>query len=149
MNRPCGRSKGVFIAEIHYLDGNFDQGERTIDMNKFIKGFYYACKGVNYAFRTQVNFRVELLAALLVTVISYYLEISTTEWLWIISAISIVLIAELANTAIETLVDMVSPDYNPKAGIVKDLSSAAVLISSFLALMIGILILLPKLIDAS
>ncbi|MHB1177770.1 MAG: diacylglycerol kinase [Daejeonella sp.] len=118
-------------------------------MNKFVKGFYYAWKGLNYAFRTQVNFRVQLAAALLVTLLSCYLEISTTEWLWISSAIAIVLIAELANTAIEMLVDLVSPEFNPKAGIVKDISAAAVLISSVLAFVIGIVILLPKLIDAS
>lgn len=118
-------------------------------MNKFIKGFYYAWKGLDYAFQTQVNFRVQLLAALLVTMLSYYLGLSTEEWLWIISAIAIVLVAELANTAMETLVDMISPEFNLKAGIVKDISAAAVLISSILALIIGILILLPKLIHAS
>ena len=118
-------------------------------MNKFFKGFYYAWKGLQYTFRTQLNFRVQLLAALLVSGLSYSLNISTTEWLWILTAISLVLLAELANTAIETFVDLVSPDFNAKAGIVKDISAAFVLIASVFALFIGILILLPKLLDAS
>ncbi len=118
-------------------------------MNKFVRGFYYAWKGLDYAFRTQVNFRFQLIAVMLVTLLSCYLGLSTEEWLWIISAVTMVLIAELANTAIETLVDMISSEFNPKAGIVKDISAAAVLISSILALIIGILILLPKLINAS
>ncbi|MEJ7780841.1 MAG: diacylglycerol kinase family protein [Daejeonella sp.] len=118
-------------------------------MNKFFKGFYYAWKGLNYTFRTQINFRVQLMAALLVLLLSCYLGLNTDEWLWIISAVAIVLMAELANTAIETLVDMISPEFNPKAGIVKDISAAVALISSILALITGILILLPKLIDAS
>jgi len=118
-------------------------------MNKFFKGFYYAWKGLKYTFRTQLNFRVQLLAALLVSMLSYYLKISTTEWLWILAAIALVLLAELANTAIETFVDLVSPDFIAKAGIVKDISAAFVLMASVVALFIGILILLPKLIDAS
>ena len=118
-------------------------------MNKFFKGFYYAWKGLQYTFRTQLNFRVQLLAAVLVSGLSYCLNISTTEWLWILTAISLVLLAELANTAIETFVDLVSPDFNAKAGIIKDISAAFVLIASVFALFIGILILLPKLLDAS
>lgn len=118
-------------------------------MNKFFKGFYYAWKGLEYTFRTQLNFRVQLLAALLVSALSYCLNISTTEWLWILSAFGLVLLAELANTAIETFVDLISPDFNAKAGIVKDISAAFVLIACVVALFIGILILLPKLINAS
>ena len=68
------------------------------------------------------------------------------EWLWIIAAIGIVFMAELFNTALEVLVDMISPNYNPKAGIIKDISAAIVLIAAFMALLTGILILLPKLI---
>ena len=60
-----------------------------------------------------------------------------------------VFIAELFNTAMETFVDLVSPEFNPKAGLIKDISAAAVLIATVMALITGILILLPKIIDAS
>lgn len=118
-------------------------------MNKFIKGFYFAWNGVHYAFRTQVNFRVEVFSALAVIALSYYLNLDRTEWLWISAAITLVIITELINTALETLVDLVSPDYNPKAGVVKDISAAVVLITGLFALVVAALIILPKLTDAS
>lgn len=117
-------------------------------MTKFLKGFYFAWKGVAYSFRTQVNFRVEVFSAIAVIAVSCYLGLSTAEWLWISLAICLVLLTELANTAIETLVDLVSPEYNPKAGIVKDIFAAVVLLTGFFALITGILILLPKILDA-
>ena len=117
-------------------------------MNKFGRGFYYAWKGLDYAFRTQVNFRVEVLAALVVVGLSSYLGLSTAEWLWIIAAIILVLITELANTAIEELVNLVSPDFNPKAGIVKDVFAALVLIAGLFALIVALFILLPKILYA-
>jgi len=59
-------------------------------------------------------------------------------------AIAIVIIVELLNTAIELLVDLISPQQHPKAGTIKDLSAAAVLVSALLALAIGLFIFVPK-----
>ena len=118
-------------------------------MNKFIKGLYFAFKGLEYSFRTQINFKIEVYSALAVIGLSYYLGLNTSEWLWICTAIAVVLITELANTAIETLVDLVSPEFNPKAGVIKDISAAVVLISGLFALIVAILILLPKIVHAS
>lgn len=118
-------------------------------MKTFLKAFYYASSGFSYTFRTQLNFRVECFMAVLVCGLSFYLDISAMEWLWIIAAIAIVLIAELGNTAVETLVDLVSPDFNPKAGIVKDISAAVVLTAALMALITGMVILLPRLIHAA
>ena len=118
-------------------------------MTKFLHSFLFAFKGLTYSFRTQVNFKVEIFAAVGVIGLSIYLNLNTSEWLWIFSAITLVLITELANTAIETLVDLVSPEFNPKAGIIKDIFAGVVLLSCFFALIIAILILLPKILDAS
>ncbi|MFA6945846.1 MAG: diacylglycerol kinase family protein [Pedobacter sp.] len=118
-------------------------------MKKFFKGFYFALNGIRYTFNTQLNFRVHSFTGLIITGLGFYLELSTPEWLWIIGAMAIVLIAELANTAIEILVDLVSPEYNFKAGIIKDIAAAAVLIAAVMALITGILILLPRIIHAS
>lgn len=118
-------------------------------MNTFIKSFYYAYKGISYTFRTQPNFKVECLTAVLAAGLSWYLHISTMEWLWIIAVMGIVLMAELLNTAMETLVDLVSPGYDPKAGKVKDISAAVVLIAALLASLTGMIIFLPKLINAA
>jgi len=118
-------------------------------MSKFLNAFYFAFKGLSYTFRTQINFRIEVFTALGVIGLSCYLNLNTAEWLWICAAITLVLITELANTAIETLVDLVSPEFNPSAGIIKDIFAGLVLISALFALLIAVLVLLPKFIHAS
>lgn len=115
-------------------------------MNKFLRGFGYAFKGLAYALKTQLNFRVHLICALIVIGLGYGLNISSAEWLWIILAIGLVLTAEAFNTALELLVDFVSPEYNKKAGHIKDMCAAAVLVTAVTALVIGMVIFLPKLV---
>ncbi|HEY4194085.1 MAG TPA: diacylglycerol kinase family protein [Mucilaginibacter sp.] len=114
-------------------------------MRKFIRGFGYALNGIWHAAATQLNFRVHLVAAIIAVYAGYALHIAKDEWLWIILCIAMVLVAELFNTAIEFLVDLVSPEYNKKAGQVKDMSAGAVLITAIGALVIGLIIFVPKL----
>jgi len=113
-------------------------------MKRFFFSFTYAWKGLRYAFRTQLNFKVHSVAALIAICLCYLLEVSTHDWLWIFLAVGLVFTAELFNTALEVLVDLISPDYHPKAGVVKDLAAAAVLISAFVAIAIGLMVFLPK-----
>ena len=113
-------------------------------MKKFLKSFVYSFKGLDYAFRTQLSFRVHCLATLLVVVLGLYTNLNAYEWLWITVAVAIVVILELINTSIEILVDLVSPQQDPKAGAIKDVASAAVLIGGLMALVIGLIILVPK-----
>ena len=115
-------------------------------MNKFLRGFSYAFKGVSYAVKTQLNFRVHLICAVIAVGLGYWLNISTDEWLWVAVSIGLVLTAEAFNTALELLVDLVSPEYNKKAGHIKDMCAAAVLITAVTSLVIGAIIFLPKLI---
>lgn len=114
-------------------------------MNKFIRGFGYAINGIWHAAVTQLNFRVHLVCALVAVYAGYALRISGDEWLWIIFCIGMVLVAELFNTAIEFLTDLVSPGYNKRAGLVKDMAAGAVLITAIAALTIGLVIFIPKL----
>ena len=113
-------------------------------IKKFFKGFTYAFKGLRYAFSTQINFKVHTLSAVLVIILGCFLNITFQEWLWIILAISMVLVAELFNTAFEVLVNLISPEHDSKAGIIKDLAAGAVLVTSFFAVIIGLTIFLPK-----
>lgn len=118
-------------------------------MRKFFKGFVFAFQGIRYTFNTQINFRVQCFLAILISSLCFYLNISVAEWLWIMGATALVLMAELGNTAIEALVDLVTPEYNVKAGIIKDISAGIVLIAAFTALIIGVLILLPKILHVT
>jgi len=114
-------------------------------MKKLILSFGFALKGIRYAFTTQQNFRIHTLAALVAVCAGYLLQLSTDEWQWVMLCIMLVLVAELLNTAIEALTDLVSPGYNKLAGHVKDISAAAVLITALFALVTGIIIFVPKL----
>jgi len=115
-------------------------------MKKLLNSFKYAFQGFSYASKTQLNFRIHLGATLVALLLGWYLRISPAEWLWIALTIALVLTAELLNTAIETLTDLVSPDWNEKAGHIKDVSAAAVTITAVFAVVVGCIIFLPKLI---
>lgn len=115
-------------------------------MKKFIKGFEFAFKGLRYAFLTQINFRFHTAAAFLAIVLGIYYKIDRSEWLWIGTAILLVLVIELLNTSIEVLVNLVSPEYNPQAGIIKDIAAAAVLVTAIFALGVGLAIFIPRMI---
>lgn len=114
-------------------------------MAKFIKSFGYAFSGVAHGFRSQFNFRFHLAALLLVSLAGWYFQLSAGEWLWIVVAATMVLMAELFNTALEVLVDLVSPEIHPKAKIIKDVAAGAVLIASIGAVIIGLIIFIPRL----
>ena len=71
-------------------------------------------------------------------------DISKMEWVAVVICIGCVFAMELVNTAIERLVDLVSPKFNAKAGLVKDIAAAAVLIASMMSLAVGLIIFVPK-----
>ncbi len=110
--------------------------------NKLKNSFYYAFKGIGFAWQER-NFKLHILSAILALSISFILKISNIEWCIILLCIGIVLMAEVFNTAIEKIMDMVSPEHNPKAGIIKDLSAAGVLIISIVAAVIAVIIFTP------
>jgi len=116
------------------------------NLKKIAKSFTYAFKGWRTAFKTQLNFRVQCLLAIAAIALGVFLKITTNEWLWISLNITLVLFAELMNTALETLVDLVSPGYNEKAGKVKDVAAGAVTIMAINAALTGLYIFVPKLI---
>ena len=113
-------------------------------MKKLIRSFGYAFKGVAYATTSQLNFRIHLVATVLATIAGFLFHISPGEWQWVMLCVAIVLVTEIFNTMIETLVDLVSPGFNEKAGRVKDMAAGAVVIAAAFALVTGLIIFLPK-----
>ena len=118
-----------------------------MNLISFFKSFYYAFKGLALMFKGQRSFFIHIIAMLIAISGAIYFPITKTEWLVIIIVIAIVLAAEIFNTAIEKLTDMVEPDFNEKAAQVKDLAAAAVLICAIGSLITGILIFLPHLLE--
>ena len=115
------------------------------ECKKLINSFKYAIEGFISSFKTERNMKIHVLATIFVIILGIYLKLSSTEWCIISLAIALVIGAELFNTAIETIVDMVSPEKDPKAKLAKDISAAAVLVLAIGALAIGIIIFIPKL----
>ena len=107
--------------------------------------FRYAFEGLFDLIKSQPNAKIHLLAATLTIIAGFYFSISRTEWLLITLAIASVLSAEAFNTALEYLVDLVSPDYHLLAKKTKDVAAAGVLIMAIGAAIIGLIIFLPHL----
>lgn len=116
-------------------------------MNSFRKSFKAAFRGTRYAFRHERNFRIEIYIAILVILAMIILQVS--GWHVVILAVMIawVLAMELVNTATERIVDILKPRIHPYARVIKDLMAAAVLLSTCGAATIGLIVLLPYVIE--
>ena len=111
-------------------------------LNKRISSFKYAIKGLHLAWN-EPNFIIEVYVALLVLLAGLFFHITHEEWLVVILTIGIVLAAELFNTALEALCDMLRPTHDPHVAKIKDLSAGAVLAIGITAWIVGIKIFLP------
>ena len=116
-------------------------------MKKIINSFKYAITGIISSFKTERNMKIHILIAILVVLLGSILKISKTEWILCIFAIAMVICAELFNTSIETIVDMITKEKNEKAKIAKDVSAGAVLITAIGAAIVGLIIFLPKIVQ--
>lgn len=116
-------------------------------MSSEIKSFADALNGILYAIRSEKHMKFHLLATILVVAAGWFFDISFTEWCAVILCIGGVITAEVFNTAFEQLVNLVSPQYNVVAGRVKDLAAGAVLVFSISALVVGLIVFVPKIIS--
>ena len=120
-------------------------------MRNFTRGrlfsFKYAFSGLRYVIISQRNAWIHATITLLVVILAVLLKLNLQDWGVLLLAIGLVWTAEIFNTALEALVDLVSPQPHPLAKIVKDTSAAAVLVSAMISILIGLLILLPPLIE--
>lgn len=87
--------------------------------------------------KDQRNLKVQLMVAVVVIGVSFYLQISLTEWYVVLIMIALVLTLEMINTAIENLVNLFTAEYHPLAGKIKDIAAGAVLLASVFAAIIG------------
>lgn len=113
------------------------------ELEKRLKSFVYAWKGIKSFLRREHNAWIHCTAIVGVTIAGFFFGITRTEWLVILLCFAIVLAAEAFNTAIERLVNLVSPDFHPLAGDVKDVAAGAVLICAIATTVIGLIIFIP------
>lgn len=111
---------------------------------KRLKSFVYAFNGFKVLIKEEHNARIHLVATLLTIGLGAWLEISLSEWIAIIFAIGFVFAMEIVNSAIETLADFVTTEKHETIKKAKDLAASAVLMSAICALIIGLIIFIPK-----
>lgn len=110
------------------------------ELKKFLRGFVYAAQGIKASIHAQRNLKVQAVIALTTVGAGFYFHITITEWCLILLTIGLVMGLEMINSAVEGFVDIVSPDYRPLAGRVKDIAAGAVLFAAILSVIIGVLI---------
>lgn len=114
-------------------------------LNQLYYSFKFAFSGLWYVICTQRNAQIHLIIAIIVLVIALFLNLGIIQWAILILTIIVIFSAEMFNTAIEVLVDLVSPEFHPLAKIAKDIAAGAVLLLAIGAVVIGLLILGPPL----
>lgn len=133
-----------------FIERFFGEEDRTFlpplpHRNRFMASFSFAFEGIAASLKAERNMVVHLGIMTLVVVFAALLGLTMVEWMICILLFAMVLMAELINTAIETLVDMVSPQVDPRAKLAKDTAAGAVLVVSIASAIIGALIFVPKL----
>ncbi len=113
-------------------------------LKKFLFSFVYAFQGIKEALKSERNLKVHCGIMLIVILCGIYYQISIVEWLACLCCFGLVIMAELFNTALETVVNLVSPEKNELARKAKDISAGAVLIAAIFSAIIGLIIFLPK-----
>jgi diacylglycerol kinase len=114
-----------------------------------LRSFRFALEGVSYVIRTQRNARIELAIGIAIVVLAAWLRVTAIEWAVLVLAMALVLALEALNTAIELAVTLASPELDPLAKAAKDVSAAMVLIAALASIVVGLVILGPRLISAS
>jgi diacylglycerol kinase (ATP) len=112
-----------------------------------LRSFAFAFSGLKILLKTQHNSWIHLAVTGVVLAVGVFLRITAIEWCVLTLAMASVWITETLNTAIEFLTDLVSPEFHPIAGQVKDLAAAAVLISAMGAAIVGVIVFLPRMIQ--
>lgn len=120
--------------------------KKQFGIKKQLYNFKYCFDGIFYALTNEQSMISHFLIAFVTIVLGFLVKLSKWEWFLVIILIALVIAVEFINTSIEAVVDMVMPDIHPLAKIAKDTASAAVLVVAIAALIIGLIIYIPKVI---
>lgn len=114
-------------------------------MDRLRRSFSHALKGILFALRNEKNFQIEAIGGILAVVLMLFFPLSGLERALIILSIALVLTLELANTALERVMDILKPRIHPYARVIKDVMAGAVLLVSLAAIALGVAIFVPYL----
>ena len=118
--------------------------QRKFSWRARLRSFIYAFEGLAWFFKREHNAWIHGIATILVLLMCFVFKISGIEFVAVLFAIALVLIAEIINTAIEKIMDHLSPSHHPAVKIIKDVAASAVLIAAIVAVIVGSIIFIPK-----
>ena len=118
----------------------------ALRVRKHVISFKAAFAGIFYAFKSQPNFTIHLAAVGVVLFLAFYLKVTTIEFIILVFTIVLVLVAEMINTSVESITDLVTTEWRQQAKIAKDVSAGMVLVTAVGAVIIGLLIFVKYLI---
>ncbi len=117
---------------------------RSKGKRSFKKSLRDCLNGLEYVVVNEDNFKREIVLGIIALLLGVFLKISKIEFIIILFVIALVLFAEIINTTLEKVVDLYTTEYNEKARIVKDVAASSVIIICFFAVVIGLIIYIPK-----
>jgi len=109
-----------------------------------LKSVSFAAKGAIKLITTEHSIMVQFFIGILISIVGFFMNISTTEWLFQTFAIGLVMSIEGLNTAVEKIADFIHPNYHEKIGFIKDIAAGAVFFAALTAITIGLIIYVPK-----
>ncbi len=135
------------VKEITKANGEFDRDAiKKHGFARFLRSWSYSMDGLIYAYRYEQSMLIHVIVTIAVIITNIVLKVSAMHWLITMLAIGMVLAAELINTAIEAVVDMVTLEIHPLAKIAKDCGSAATFVLSMMAAVMGLVVYIPYII---
>jgi diacylglycerol kinase len=108
------------------------------------KAFINAMNGLKFFFKNERNGMIQTSIACFVLLAGLYVHLSSTEWIIVLLCIGAVLTMEMMNSAVEQLCNLVHKEFHPSIKIIKDVAAGAVLFASFVSIIIGLIIFIPK-----
>lgn len=120
------------------------KAEKESFLKNRLKSVGFAFKGLVILVKTENSIKLQLCIAFVVTLAGVYFKISTTEWLFQIAMIGLVMSVEGINTAVEHLADFIHPEHHQKIGLIKDVAAGSVFIASIMAVVTASVIYFPK-----
>lgn len=108
--------------------------------------FRHAFAGIFYTFRSQPNAIIHTFFALIAILAGFIFALNYLEWLILLFTIVLVFVAEMINTALESMTDLITSQYHQQAKVAKDVSAGMVLIATLGSLIVGLVIFLPKIV---
>jgi diacylglycerol kinase len=114
-----------------------------VKVKRLIKSFTYAFRGLKKTFKEEQNLQVQSIFGIITIILGIIYHINRTEWMFIIFCIGLVMLMELANSAVERVADVLQPRIHDYVKEIKDIMAAAVMLSSLVSLIVGLLIFAP------